>query len=97
PQFATRLGNILRDAANVTASAYRTGLLQTMKGDSVSDGAIAAPLVSAGGCVGVLAAEVKNHGEQREAILAAAGIIASQLSMLVGPPSARPARTEVAG
>ena len=97
PQFATRLGTIPRDAANVTASAYRTGLLQTMKGDSVSDGAIAAPLVTAGGCVGVLAAEMKNGSEQREAVLAAAGIIASQLAMLVGPPSARPARTEVAG
>ena len=97
PQLAMRLGTIARDAANVTASAYRTGLLQTMEGDSVSDGAIAAPLVTAGGCVGVLAAEIRNGGERREAVLAAAGIIAAQLSMLVGPPSARPARTEVAG
>jgi hypothetical protein len=97
PQFATRLGTIARDAANVTASAYRTGLLQTVKGDSVCDGAIAAPLVSATGCVGVLAAEMRNGGEQRQALLSAAEIIAAQLSMLVGPPSARPARTEVAG
>jgi hypothetical protein len=97
PQLATRLGMIARDAANVTASAYRTGLLQTVKGDSVSDGAIAAPLVSATGCLGVLAAEMRNGGEQRQALLSAAEIIAAQLSMLVGPPSARPARTEVAG
>ena len=97
PQLATRLGTIGRDAANVTASAYRTGLVQTMKGDSISDGAIAAPLVSTNGCVGVLAAETRNGGEQREAVLAAAEIIAAQLSMLVGPPSARPARNEAAG
>lgn len=97
PQLATRLGTIARDAANLTASAYRTGLMQTVKGDTVSVGAIAAPLVSANGCVGVLAAEMKNGGEQRESMLAAAGIIASQLSMLVGPPTARPTRSEVAG
>jgi hypothetical protein len=96
PHMASRLGTIAREAANVTASAYRTALLQTVKGDSISNGAIAAPLVSAGGCLGVMAAEMKHGGEQREPLLAAATIIASQLSTLVGPPSAR-ARAEVAG
>ena len=96
PQMANRLGTIPREAANVTASAYRTGLLQTVKGDSISNGAIAAPLVGAGGCLGVMAAEMKNGGEQRESLLAAATIVASQLSTLVGPPSAR-TRTEAAG
>jgi hypothetical protein len=96
PQIAARLGTIGKDAANVTASAFRTGLLQTVKSDAVSNGAVAAPLVGAGGCLGVMAAEMKNGGEQREPLLAAATIIASQLSTLVGPPSAR-ARTEAAG
>jgi hypothetical protein len=96
PQLATRLGTIQRDAENVTASAYRTGLLQTMKGDMVSSGAVAAPLVTAGGCVGVMAAEVKNGGEQQDSLLAAATIISSQLATLVGPPSAR-AKAEAAG
>ena len=97
PQLATRLGNIQRDTSNVTASAYRTGLLQTMKRDAVSDGAIAAPLLSGNGCVGVLAAEMKNGGEQHDVMLSAAAIIASQLATLVGPPAARGARTEAAG
>ncbi len=97
PKLASRLGTIARDASNVTASAYRTGLLQTVKGDAVSDGAIAAPLVSASGCVGVLAAEMKNGGEQQEVLLSAAAIIASQLATLVGPPSSRSARSEAAG
>jgi len=97
PQMATRLGTIAREAANVTASAYRTGLLQTVKGDSISNGAIAAPLVGPNGCLGVMAAEMKNGGEQREPLLAAATIVASQLSTLVGPPSARSSRTEAAG
>ena len=97
PQMASRLGTIAREAANVTASAYRTGLLQTVKGDSISNGAIAAPLAGAAGCLGVMAIEMKNGGEQREPLLAAATIIASQLSTLVGPPSSRTSRAEAAG
>jgi CHASE3 domain sensor protein len=89
PQLAARFGTIARDAANVTAAAYRTGLLQTLKADAVSNGAVAAPLVTAGGCVGVMAAELKEGGEQQEALLAAAAIVAAQLATLVGPPSAR--------
>lgn len=96
PQMAARLGTIPRDAANVTASAYRTGLLQTVKGDAVSNGAVAVPLCTVAGCLGVMAAEMVNGGEQREPLLAAATIIASQLSTLVGPPSAR-SRAEAAG
>lgn len=95
PQLAVRLGNLARDAENVTASAYRTALLQTVKGDTIANGAIAAPLVSAAGCVGVMAAEMKNGGEQQEPLLAAAAIIASQLATLVGPPPVR--RAEAAG
>lgn len=96
PQLASRFGTIGRDAENVTASAYRTGLLQTMKGDAISSGAVAAPLVTSAGCVGVIAAEMTNGGEQQDALLAAAAILASQLATLVGPPSAR-AKTEAVG
>jgi hypothetical protein len=95
--LVTRLGTIQRDASNLTASAYRTALLQTVKGDAVSNGAIAAPLVSAAGCVGVLAVEMRDGGEQHAAMLSAAAIIASHLATLVGPPSARATRTEAAG
>jgi hypothetical protein len=96
PQLATRFGTIGRDAGNVTALAYRTGLLQTMKSDAVSNGAVAAPLVTGGGCVGVMAAEMKDGGEQQEVLLAAATIVASQLATLVGPPSTR-AKSEAVG
>jgi hypothetical protein len=89
PQLANRLGNLARDAENVTASAYRTGLLQTMKGDAISNGAVAAPLVSTAGCVGVMAAEMKDGGEQQEGLLAAATIIAAQIATLVGPPAVK--------
>ena len=89
PQMVLRLGTILRDAENATAAALRTSLLQTVDTDSVSNGAIAAPLVTPAGCVGIMSAEVRHHGEKDRAKLATASIIAAQLATLVGPPSTR--------
>jgi hypothetical protein len=89
PQLVTRLGTIPRGAENATAAAFRTCLLQTVETDAVSSGAIAAPLVTPTGCVGVMAAEIRHEGERQEAILAAAGILAAQFATLVGPPSSR--------
>jgi CHASE3 domain sensor protein len=98
PQLVNRLGTIPRDAPNATAAAFRTSLLQTVRADSISDGAIAAPLVTPGGCVGVMAAEVRHDGERQDTTLAAATIVAAQLATLVGPPSARSqARVEATG
>ena len=90
PQLVTRLGTIPRDAPNATAAAFRTALLQTVHADSISNGAIAVPLITPSGCVGVMAAEVRHGGEKQDAKLAAAAIVAAQLAALVGPPSARP-------
>jgi hypothetical protein len=89
PQLLTRLGTIARDAQNATAAAFRTGLVQTVNADAVSNGAIAAPLLTPAGAVGVMAAEVKNEGEKQPARLAAATIVAAQLATLVGPPIVR--------
>jgi hypothetical protein len=97
-QLVSRLGTILRDAENVTAAAFRTSLLQTVNADAVSNGAIAAPLVTPVGCVGVMAAEVRSEGERDSAKLAAATIVAAQLATLVGPPSTRAqAKAEASG
>jgi hypothetical protein len=84
-----RLGTIAKEAENATAAAFRTGVVQTVKADSISHGAIAAPLLSPAGPVGVMAAEVLNDGERKEATRAAAAIVAAQLATLVGPPSSR--------
>jgi len=93
--MVARLGTILSGDENVTASAFRTALMQTVRTDAVSNGAIAAPLVTPVGCVGVMAAEVRHEGERDSAKLAAAAIVAAQLATLVGPPSTRAqARTE---
>ncbi|HXG56238.1 MAG TPA: GAF domain-containing protein [Vicinamibacterales bacterium] len=89
----SRMGAIDREADNVTASAFRTGLLQTVMADSMSNGAIAAPLVNPGGCIGVMSAEVRHDGETQPARLAVATIVAAQLATLVAPPAARDGRT----
>ena len=89
PQVVSRLGIIRRDAENATASAFRTSLLQTVRADAAANGAIAAPLLTPAGCVGVMAAEVRHGGETDSAKLAAATIIAAQLATLAGPPAAR--------
>ena len=96
-QVVTRLGLIARDAENVTAAAFRTGLVQTVKGDAESNGAIAAPLITPAGAVGVMAAEVRGEGEQQPEKLAAAAIVAAQLATLVGPPASRGHSREIAG
>jgi GAF domain len=97
PHVLSRLGTIARDAQNVTGDAYRTGLVQTVKADATSNGAIAAPLMTPAGAVGVMAAEVRQQGEQQPAKLAAASIIAAQIATLVGPPVSRVPSKEAAG
>lgn len=97
PQVATRLGTLSRDAENVTASAFRTGLLQIVKATTASNGAVAAPLVGPTGTLGVIAAELRSGGEQQDVRRAAVAIVAAQIATLVGPPSGRTTRTEAAG
>lgn len=86
-----RVGAIPRDADNATAAAYREGRVYTVKGDALTSGAIVAPLVTAGGCAGVMAAEVRHGREQSEDVRAIASIVAAQLAMLIGvAPAAAP-------
>jgi hypothetical protein len=96
--LVARMGTIDRDAENVTAAAFRTGLVQTVKSDDVSHGAIAAPLLTPAGPVGVMAAEVLHDGERQDTTRAVATIVAAQLATLMGPPSPRTAaKSDAAG
>lgn len=83
-----RLGALPVGAKNATAAAFRTGLLQTVSADGDASGAIAAPLVSPAGCLGVMAAEVRHDAERHPDRLAAASIVAAQLATIIGPPAA---------
>jgi transcriptional regulator with XRE-family HTH domain len=51
-------------------------------------GAVVVPLVRPGRCVGVLALELRDGGEQRQWVRALAGILAAQLATLVAAPAA---------
>lgn len=82
-RMVERFGPIPRNADNATAEAWRTAQLRTVAGDVVDNGAVAAPVHGVGGCVGVLAAEVRNGREADPATCAVAAIIAAQLAGVV--------------
>lgn len=86
-RVVAKLGTLSIDADNLTSLAYRSLRPQTVNGDAPgAPGAIAVPLVSAAGCVGVLAAETRQHRPAQEA-LPVAQMIAAQLASLVAPPA----------
>jgi hypothetical protein len=89
PAALARFGTIPRGADNATAAAFREGTLKTVAADGPASGAIVAPLVTPGGCVGVIAAEVGGGRERDAATRAVARIVAAQVAALLGaPPSA---------
>lgn len=81
--LVSRLGPIPRNAANATAAAWRSAQMRTVPGDAESNGAIAAPMSAAGGCVGVFAAELGEGREQDPTTKAVAAMFAAQLAALV--------------
>lgn len=82
-----RMGTLPVDGDNVTSLAFRTLQPQVIRGSFDGHGALAVPLITANGCVGVLAAEVQG-AKPGDARFAVARIIAAQLSTFVGPGSA---------
>jgi hypothetical protein len=78
-----KMGSLSTDADNATAAAWRTGELRAVPATSDAPGALVAPIVTAEGCVGVLAAEVKDGRELRGEVRALATIFAAQLATLV--------------
>ena len=82
-RLVERFGPIARNAANATAEAWRTAQMRTVAGDVMANGAVAAPLISVDGCIGVFAAEVRNGRESDVATRAVAAMIAAQLAGLL--------------
>jgi hypothetical protein len=87
-----RMGTLPTSGDNVTSLAFRTMQPQVLRSPVEAHGAIAVPLLTAGGCVGVLAAEVQGAkpGDTRFAV---ARMIAAQLATLVGPGSSAPPKS----
>jgi len=80
-----RLGSLPTDADNATAASWRTGEAVAIDATPQARGALVTPIITAEGCVGVLAAELKNRGETREEIRALATIFSAQLATVVTP------------
>jgi CHASE3 domain sensor protein len=77
-----RIGELASDEDNATAEAFRSVEARVVEGSSGVNGAIAVPIVTPAGCVGVLAAEIRNGGEKDKATQAVAAIVAAQLASL---------------
>jgi len=80
-----KMGTLQMDGDNVTSLAFRSVREQTVNGaTSSSTGAIAVPLVTSSGCIGVLAAEVNRQRPTADTV-DMARIIAAQFATLVVP------------
>jgi hypothetical protein len=78
-----RLPRVARSSDNAAAAAYRTGTLQIVPGAGSRTGAIVAPILVGGGCVGVLSAETNGGDEACPRNQALAAIIAAGLATMV--------------
>ena len=83
-RLLARIGSIPRNAANVTAGAMRDAAARTSPGVGSSAAALAVPLMTPIGPVGVLSAEMREVNEVDETRLAVATIFAAQLAALLG-------------
>jgi hypothetical protein len=85
-ELTARLGRVSRDSDNAIARAFRTSEARVVDGGDVTTGAVVVPLLTSGGCVGVLALELQYGDERLECVRIAATILAAQLSTLIAPP-----------
>jgi hypothetical protein len=89
----SRLSALDVQADNVTSLAFRSLRSQQVNGTGAnSAGAIAVPLITANGCTGVLAAEVRDGRNAPQETLAMARIIAAQFSAIIAPSAELDAR-----
>jgi hypothetical protein len=94
-RLLARIGSIGRDASNVTAAAFRDAAPRTSARAGSASAALAVPLLTPLGPVGVLSAEVRDVANVDESRLAVATIFAAQLATLLGSMAA-PAATAAA-
>jgi hypothetical protein len=87
-QILARMGAVAASADNATATAFRTGTIQSVPGDGDVNGALAVPLTTSVGIAGVMAAEVRHGRESDQVTRDLAAIIAAQLATLFTPAAA---------
>jgi len=93
-QFLARMGSLEVTADNITSRAFRSLQAQALNRADGAGNALAIPLITASGAVGVLAAELDPSATAHDTI-AIARMFAAQLSTLVGPmPETAPQAAE---
>jgi FtsP/CotA-like multicopper oxidase with cupredoxin domain len=88
-KVVSRLGSLEVAADNITSACFRSARPQTMAGvgQPGATSAVAVPLITADGCNGVLAAELRVAKPPME-VMALARIIAAQFAAMVTPAEA---------
>jgi hypothetical protein len=81
-ELLSKLPEVGRRDDNAIAAAFSLGQKQVVRGEGDATGAFVAPLLSPDGCVGVLALEFANGGEQHELAQALATLVTAQFSTL---------------
>jgi hypothetical protein len=94
-RLLARIGSIPRDASNVTAAAFRDASPRTSGRSGSAAAALAVPLLTPLGPVGVFSAEIRDIGGVDETRLSVATIFAAQLASLLGSMAA-PATSQAA-
>jgi hypothetical protein len=78
-----RMRTLAGRSENAVSIAFRSGRLEVVGGGREKAGAIVAPIVTPGGCVGAMAAEIRHGAEASPSVQAVATIVAAQLASLV--------------
>jgi hypothetical protein len=85
PLALSRMGTINPASDNATATAYRTKSVVVVPAEVLASGAVVAPLISAEGCSGAMAVELREGVEASSQVRAITTIVAAQLATLFTP------------
>ena len=85
PFALARMGSIDPASDTATATAFRTGKVLVVPSEPLASGAIVAPLITADGCSGAMALELREGVEATDRLRAVATILGAQLATLFTP------------
>ena len=81
-QALSRMPPVARTDTNAAAAAYRSGHLQIVVSTPGSSGALVAPILVPGGCIGALSAEFRG-GETSDSVQSFTTIVAAHLATVL--------------
>ncbi len=85
PAVMSRVGTIHIGDANATANAWRAKSAQIVESRTSHPGALAVPMLTSDGCIGVLALELRHGRERASDVQSLARIVAAQLASSISP------------